>query len=70
MSTRPSFAIETRNAPRAFLSDLYYRLVGLAWRYLLLEAFLFYLFVNLAFGYCVGCQVYFLLGRSGVLRQA
>ena len=27
-------------------------------------------FVNLAFGYCVGCQVYFLLGRSGVLRQA
>ncbi len=26
--------------------------------------------VNLAFGYCVGCQVYFLLGRSGVLRQA
>ena len=27
-------------------------------------------FVNLAFGYCVGCQVYFLLGRRGVLRQA
>ncbi|MDQ6692031.1 MAG: DUF4395 domain-containing protein [Candidatus Dormibacteraeota bacterium] len=27
-------------------------------------------FVNLAFGYCLGCQVYFLLGRSGVLRQA
>lgn len=27
-------------------------------------------FVNLAFGYCVGCQVYFLLGRSGMLRQA
>jgi hypothetical protein len=27
-------------------------------------------FVNLAFGYCVGCQIYFLLGRSGVLRQA
>jgi hypothetical protein len=26
-------------------------------------------FVNLAFGYCVGCQVYFLLGRTGVLRQ-
>lgn len=25
--------------------------------------------VNLVFGYCVGCQVYFLLGRSGVLRQ-
>ena len=27
-------------------------------------------FVNLAFGYCVGCQVYFLLGRTGVLKQA
>ena len=27
-------------------------------------------FVNLAVGYCVGCQIYFLLGRSGVLRQA
>ena len=27
-------------------------------------------FVNLAFGYCVGCRIYFLLGRSGVLRQA
>ena len=27
-------------------------------------------FVNLAFGYCVGCQVYFLLGRSGMVRQA
>jgi len=27
-------------------------------------------FINLAFGYCVGCQVYFLLGRSGVLKQA
>ena len=26
--------------------------------------------INLAFGYCVGCQVYFLLGRSGVLKQA
>ncbi len=27
-------------------------------------------FVNLAFGYCVGCQIYYLLGRTGVLRQA
>jgi hypothetical protein len=27
-------------------------------------------FVNLAFGYCVGCQVYFLLGRTGVLNRA
>ena len=27
-------------------------------------------FVNLAFGYCVGCQVYYLLGRTGVLKQA
>ena len=26
--------------------------------------------INLAFGYCVGCQIYYLLGRSGVLRQA
>lgn len=26
-------------------------------------------FINLAFGYCVGCQVYFLLGRTGVLKQ-
>ena len=27
-------------------------------------------FINLAFNYCVGCQVYFLLGRTGVLKQA
>ena len=27
-------------------------------------------FVNLAFGFCVGCQVYYLLGRTGVLKQA
>ena len=27
-------------------------------------------FINLAFGYCVGCQVYYLLGRTGVLKQA
>ena len=27
-------------------------------------------FINLAFGYCVGCQVYFLLGRTRVLKQA
>ena len=27
-------------------------------------------FINLAFGYCVGCQVYFLLGRTGMLKQA
>ena len=27
-------------------------------------------FVNLAFGYCVGCQVYYLLGRAGVLGRA
>ena len=26
--------------------------------------------LNLAFGSCAGCQVSFLLGRSGVLRQA
>ena len=50
MSTSPSFSIESRNGPRAWLSDLYYRLVGLAWRYLLLQAFLFYLLVNLTFG--------------------
>jgi hypothetical protein len=24
--------------------------------------------VNLAFGYCVGCQIYYLLGRGGVIR--
>jgi len=27
-------------------------------------------FVNLAFSYCVGCQIYFLLGRAGVLRAS
>ena len=27
-------------------------------------------FINLAFGYCVGCQVYFLLGRNGMLKRA
>jgi len=27
-------------------------------------------FVNLAFGYCVGCQIYFLLGRTGVIKPA
>ncbi|MGZ3655443.1 MAG: ion channel [Bdellovibrionota bacterium] len=63
MSTRPSFEIQTRNAPKAYLSDLYYRLVGLAWRYLLLEAFLFYLFVNLSFG-----SIYYAL-RSGLRPQ-
>jgi len=25
-------------------------------------------FVNLAFGYCVGCQIYYQLGRMGVLK--
>ena len=25
-------------------------------------------FVNLAFGYCVGCQIYFQLGKAGVIR--
>ena len=63
MSTRPSFAIETRNAPRAWLSDLYYRLVGLAWRYLLLEAFLFYVLINLTFG-----SLYYFL-RDGLRPQ-
>jgi inward rectifier potassium channel len=63
MSTRPSFAIETRNAPRAWLSDMYYRLVGLAWRYLLLEAFLFYGLINLFFG-----SLYYLL-RDGLKPQ-
>ena len=25
-------------------------------------------FVNLAFGYCLGCQIYFLLGKRGLIR--
>jgi hypothetical protein len=25
-------------------------------------------FVNLAFGYCVGCQIYFRLGKAGLIR--
>ena len=27
-------------------------------------------FVNLAFGYCLGCQIYFRLGRAGLIRAA
>jgi hypothetical protein len=27
-------------------------------------------FVNLAFGYCVGCQIYFQLGRAGLIKAA
>ena len=27
-------------------------------------------FVNLAFNYCVGCQIYYLLGRRGLIAQA
>jgi hypothetical protein len=27
-------------------------------------------FVNLAFGYCLGCQIYFQLGRAGLIRAA
>jgi hypothetical protein len=27
-------------------------------------------FVNLAFGYCVGCQIYYVLGRTGVIKPA
>jgi inward rectifier potassium channel len=60
MSTRPSFSIETRNGPSRLLSDVYYRLVRLAWRYLLLQAFCFYLLVNLSFG-----AIYYFL-RSGL----
>jgi hypothetical protein len=25
-------------------------------------------FVNLAFGYCLGCQIYFQLGKRGLIR--
>jgi hypothetical protein len=25
-------------------------------------------FINLAFGYCVGCQIYFQLGRAGLIK--
>ncbi len=63
MSPRPSFTIEKRNAPRAFVNDLYYRLVGLDWRFLLFEAFLFFGALNLFFG-----TLYYLL-RDG-LRPA
>jgi hypothetical protein len=27
-------------------------------------------FVNLAFGYCVGCQIYFQLGKRGLIRAS
>ena len=27
-------------------------------------------FVNLAFGYCLGCQIYFQLGRRGLIRAS
>ncbi len=27
-------------------------------------------FINLAFGFCLGCQIYFVLGRAGVLRAS
>ena len=27
-------------------------------------------FVNLAFGYCVGCQIYFQLGRAGLIKAS
>jgi Domain of unknown function (DUF4395) len=27
-------------------------------------------FINLAFGYCVGCQIYFQLGRAGLIKAA
>ena len=25
-------------------------------------------FVNLAFGYCLGCQIYYQLGKRGLIR--
>ncbi len=27
-------------------------------------------FINLAFGYCVGCQIYYQLGRAGLIKAA
>jgi hypothetical protein len=27
-------------------------------------------FVNLAFGYCLGCQIYYQLGRAGVIKAS
>jgi hypothetical protein len=27
-------------------------------------------FVNLAFGYCLGCQIYFQLSKRGVIRAS
>jgi hypothetical protein len=27
-------------------------------------------FVNLAFGYCIGCQIYYQLGRAGLIKGA
>jgi hypothetical protein len=27
-------------------------------------------FVNLAFGYCLGCQIYYLLGRRGLIKAS
>ena len=27
-------------------------------------------FINLAFGYCVGCQIYYLLARRGLIRAS
>jgi hypothetical protein len=27
-------------------------------------------FVNLAFNYCVGCQIYYQLGRAGLIKAS
>ena len=27
-------------------------------------------FVNVAFGYCLGCQIYYQLGKAGVIRAS
>ena len=27
-------------------------------------------FVNLAFGFCLGCQIYYQLGRAGLIKAA
>jgi hypothetical protein len=42
-------------------------LTGAGWTLAALVALL--AFINFALNYCVGCQIYFLLGRIGVLRS-
>lgn len=60
MARENNFVIERKNAPRSWLVDNYYKLIRLSWSRLIVFTFLFYLGVNLIFGF-----LYFLL-REGL----